>query len=75
MLFKELEKRKVPCFLPENAEKWPEKRAEIVDMLQKYEYGYQPPKCEITIEDLKSDPKCYGSKCNRYDAVINCHLP
>ena len=75
MLFKELEKRKVPCFLPENAEKWPEKRAEIVDMLQKYEYGYQPPKCEITVEDIKPDPKCYGSKCNRYDAVINCHLP
>ena len=75
MLLNELKKRNVPDFLPESAEKWPEKRLEIVDALQKYMYGYQPPKCDITVEDVKPDPKCYGSKCNRYDVTLCCHLP
>lgn len=74
MLYQELKKRGVPGFLPESAEKWPDKREEIVDSLQKYMYGYQPPKCEISVEEIKPDPKCFGSKCTRYDAYINCHL-
>ena len=75
MLFKELKKRGVPSFLPVSAEKWPERRAEIVDMLQKYMYGYRPDECSITVEDIKADPRCFGSKCTRYDVTINCHLP
>jgi len=75
MLYKELIKRGVPSFLPENTEKWPERRLEIVDMLQKYMYGYRPKECAITVEDAKPDPKYFASKCTRYDVTINCHLP
>jgi len=75
MLKKEIEKRQLPNFLPESADKWPEKRLEILDMLQKYEYGYQPRKCPISVQPTASDPNHYGKKADRYDVMLTCHLP
>ena len=75
MLNRELDRRKVPNFLPDSPEMWPEKRSEILDLLQRYEYGYQPPKCDISVENLVHDEKHYGKKADRYDIILNCHLP
>ncbi len=75
MLMNELARRKVPEFMPESAQEWPEKRKQLLEMLQKEEYGFQPPACPVTPENIVRDERCYGSKCLRLDADLRCDLP
>lgn len=74
MLIEELQKRKVPSFLPESANEWLEQRASILDILQKEEYGYMPPACPVTAEITSILEHQFGDKCVQYEAKLTCEL-
>lgn len=79
MLKKILDERKIPALMkmndgtPVTAENWRARRAEILDILEKWEYGRVPKTCGETVGEVISKNEC--AEADAVTSIVNITFP
>lgn len=78
MLFKDLEKRRLPSLLDGNttAETWPERRKQLIEILAREEYGFSPePPAYVTAETTLLEERAWAGKAEHREIALKFPTP